>query len=690
MKVKFRTHNKENVYVHKLPFRHLTTFGVNTFKPTLAFEVSSNEHIEVDASQRTLLAPLVGPTFGDFKIKSHAYFVPWRLVYPSFNEYFSSSADVSSFSDIENFSIKDFLTWMNMSDIDSAIVDVDTVQEVFSEKSAAVVIPSSSYSTTGNFRNAVNMASQDLASRYDFHFISWYKLDSDSASNFNATLYGFNFSANGRMVWNCFQSLGYALPSFVSYIGKQGNSGARLTWSDEISGGDWFFAIRSYLSDDSVVFSSWPILALARVFYDFLYPSRYIEQEQLSWLFQGNFSGLNKTFVDDVFPSIFSIFRVFYENDFYTSLWANLNQPAAGALLPSNMLRFNRSDTTQTGKVFGEEVDTSTSSVSQNASSATVSGTDYSHLTNYGLRWLERFSDFVTRNNLGGTRFREYMRAHFGYVTKEQRDYNCCTHIKSWSQNVSINSVQNTTSSQEAILGERGAVGDSSGSNKFVFDTPENGIIIVLSAVVPVIGYYQGRAPWCEVLRDKFDLYIPEYDDVQFDGVPYSQIASLQSNFDDLYQIPNTSSSNPSSAADPNIRLSRVFGFAPRYSTRYKIGRDFLTGDFSLGSRNAGLDSFHTFRNVFYTRGSLTDEQSSTSKSFLVLDGRFLTADNQYQRIFASTGKVNDGEYEMQDSFFSFFSYMVTRRNSMRSLSDSVPLFDKDGRSVTMEYEGSN
>lgn len=685
MKINFRTHNKKNQYIHKLPFRHLTTFGVNTFKPTLAFEVSSNEHLEVDCNQRTLLAPLVGPTFGDFKVKSHAFFVPWRLVYPSFNDYFSSSADVSSFSDIENFSLKDLFVWMQMQDIDAASTDVSTVKEFFSERSTAITFTTASFSSLESFRRSVQEASRDISSRYDYHLVSWTQLPND-LSTLSVLIYGFNFSPNGRMIWNCFQSLGYSLPSFRSYVGKNENPSSQLYWSDSIPDASWASAVRSYMSDDSLVFSSWPLLSLSRVFYDFIYPSRYIEQEQLSWLFQGNFSGLGKTFVDDVFPSIFKIFRVFYDNDFYTSLWANLNQPAAGALLPSNSLRFNRGDTTQTGKVFGEEVDTSTSSVSQNSSSPTVSGTDYSHLTNYGLRWLERFSDFVTRNNLGGTRFREYMRAHFGYVTKEQRDYNCCTHIKSWSQNVSINSVQNTASSQEAILGERGAVGDSSGSDKFVFDTPENGIIIVLSAVVPVIGYYQGRSPWCEVLRDKFDLFIPEYDDVQFDGVPYSQVASLQTSLDDMFQVPTSSTATSSPASS---RLSRIFGFAPRYSTRYKVGRDWLTGDFCLGSRNSGLDSFHTFRNVFYSRGSLTDSQTVSSSNSLVLDGRFLTADNQYQRIFASTGSLNDGEYEMQDSFFSFFSYFVTRSNSMRSLSDSIPLFDKDGRDVTSNYEGS-
>lgn len=681
MKVSFRTHNKNNQYTHKLPFRHLTTFGVNTFKPTLAFEVSSNERIEVDCSQRTLLAPLVGPTFGDFKIKSHAFFVPWRLVYPSFNDYFSSSADVSSFSDIENFSIRDFFSWAQMEDIDSASTDVSSVQEFFKERGESVLLRSSNYSSLDAMRKAAQAESSKLSRQFDFHFASWF-VDPSNSNVFNVTLVGFNFSANGRMVWNCFESLGYALPSFRSYIGVRNNPGALLYWSTTLPSNVTESSLKVYISDDTSVFSSWPILSLARVFYDFIYPSRYIEQEQLSWLFQGNFSGLNKTFVEDVFPSIFKIFRVFYEDDFYTSLWANLNQPAAGALLPSNKLRFNRGDVTQTGKVFGEEVDSSTSSVSQNSSSAMVSGTDYSHLTNYGLMWLERFSDFITRNNLGGSRFREYMRAHFGYVTKEQRDYNCCTHIKSWSSNVSINSVQNTASSQEAILGERGAVGDSSGSERFVFDTPENGIIIVLTAIVPVIGYYQGRSPWCETLRDKFDLFISEYDDVQFDSVPYSQVSALQRSLDDMFQLLTNS-------GDPSTRLTRTFGFAPRYSTRYKVGRDWLTGDFGLGSRNTGLDSFHTFRDVFYSRGSLLDNQSSIAPSTLVLDGRFLTADNQYQRIFAATGALNDGEYEMQDSFFSFFTYMVTRKNSMRSLSDSIPLFDKDGRDVTMPYEGS-
>ena len=97
-----------------------------------------------------------------------------------------------------------------------------------------------------------------------------------------------------------------------------------------------------------------------------------------------------------------------------------------------------------------------------------------------------------------------------------------------------------------------------------------------------------------------------------------------------------------------------------------------------FNSRNKNLDSYHTFRDVLYNRSNLA------------LDAQFLETDNQSQRIFAYTGET-EGQgvgYAAYDKIFSFFRFDVTRYANMKSLYQSLPMFDRSGKDVSVQYEG--
>ena len=74
-------------------------------------------------------------------------------------------------------------------------------------------------------------------------------------------------------------------------------------------------------------------------------------------------------------------------------------------------------------------------------------------------------------------------------------------------------------------------------------------------------------------------------------------------------------------------RPNGVFGYAPRYTFGYKIGHDYLTGDFRLDSRNVGMSSFHTFR--------LLD--TPENKTPLVNSLSFRQIGNEYDRMFSQS-----------------------------------------------------
>ena len=104
-----------------------------------------------------------------------------------------------------------------------------------------------------------------------------------------------------------------------------------------------------------------------------------------------------------------------------------------------------------------------------------------------------------------------------------------------------------------------------------------------------------------------------------------------------------------------------------------------MSGDFLFSSRNTGLESYHTYRDVLFGRNNLA------------IDAKFLEADNQTQRIFAYMGEVNDkGLYAQYDKIFNEMYFNVTKYSHAQSISQSLPFFDEDGKRVNVNYEGDN
>lgn len=108
---------------------------------------------------------------------------------------------------------------------------------------------------------------------------------------------------------------------------------------------------------------------------------------------------------------------------------------------------------------------------------------------------------------------------------------------------------------------------------------------------------------------------------------------------------------------------------------KYKVGYSYLNGDFRLPSRNVAAGAYHTFRNVLYGRSNLA------------LDAQFMQADNQYDRVFAYNPLNQDESYDKIESLFLFD---VTKYSNMLSIGDSMPIFNKSGRDVTIDNGGAN
>lgn len=611
-KISFGTANSRKLSKHHLPINAIGTFSVNGRQVTGCLPVTRGDKFKVNYGQFSRLAPLVAPTFGSFNIKTMAFFVPAHTIWRGYRSWVSGSSDTSVANAPLNFSLEDLAYLITNNAAPSGNTDWTGL---FVEDPSGQV--SGSYTTISD----LDAIAKD--------FIVF--------DHTTQAYHAANFTALGRSLWNTLICLGYNFPTLLDA------------------------AFASYYT--GLNYSIYPFLAYARVCYDWLYPSAYVNQQGFSFLFETslNASWAIQTTRQQLIQKMVDTWFNQYDQDFYTSLWLKPNCRAVGgrALIPS----------TNVDDVYGgDSALKMAESISKNyleQSSASIKTV----LSSNSLRWLTSMSDFVLRNNIGGSRFREFMKAHFGYNT----EMDICDEslfLKMWSDVVNIDAVVNTTSAQNSgALGELAGKGQSNGSGTLKFDAKEAGFLIFVTECKPNVGYFQGDKPWARALTDRFQLYTPEFDGVGMEAVPKSGLFSSYAKSNDMSVV-------------QSALLNDAFGFAPRYSERYKVGYDSLFGDFRFRSRNTGMDSWHTMRDLTYGRGGSLP---------LALDAQFLAVDNQYQRIFRYIGAQSDGvTYDVDDKIWSFLQFDVTKFSTAKSLGNSLPFFDESGQNADMNYGGSD
>lgn len=599
-----------------LSFPVIQTLGVNDTRCVGCVQMEQGERVHIQLNQFSRFSPLVAPTFGNFKIKTHAFWVPTRLVWHHYLEFLNDSLD-ASFDDIKqplNFSLKD-------------VIDAFDLASMLEEK--ATFASSNGYEKKG-----------DGNPKFDLNM--W-----DDATQVGTS---YNFTSFGRTIFSSLQALGYSLPLYFMFDDSNENS-PLYKWYHKES------------------YSLLPILSFLRVFYDWIYPSQYVTQQGLGYFFLDDFSRdwyEGKTFNHaGYFVAMFPLLFNPYDKSFWTSLWAKPNQVAqnttAGRGMSNLGLVFTQEKTQGVGLKVGSEVGSSLNPddvyIKQSASNNLLT------LSADSLRWLEKVSDFVLRSNIGGTRVREFLKSHFGFVPSDVQS-DVSNHLRTFVDNVVVQDVTNM-SATSAVLGEQGGKAYSNGNGSLKFEASERGMLIFVTQVVPMSAYYQGVDVNARAINSRFDMYIPDFDAVSMEAVPRCALFNQYRNYEDWQKVSYDS-------------LNDVLGYAPRDAER-KIKRAILSGDFLFSSRNTGLESYHTYRDVLFGRNNLA------------IDAKFLEADNQTQRIFAYMGEENKaGLYEQYDKIFNEMYFNVTKYSHAQSLSQSLPFFDEDGKRVNVDYEGEN
>lgn len=449
---------------------------------------------------------------------------------------------------------------------------------------------------------------------------------------------GLNLTKKGREIINTLFSLGYRIP---------------LDFCGNVSDGNLFDVVTRF--QKKFMSSSYDALALlsyARCMYDYIYPSRYIDKLGVGRLWDDD--SMDYGVDDDAwYNDIFSLVFTQYDNHFFTSLFVQPNNSIAGT--PAGASILSNSDLLQSGSADRTLVFSVNNQ--QNVINRTTSNSPIPTLTSFGLRWLQSASDYILRNNIGGRRFREWAESHFGFVTKDMNS-DISEWVSSWQESIQFNGVRSTAETSGARLGDQAGHGESFGMKKINFTAHEDGFFFIISQLVPSVVYYQGQAPWTHPLTSALQLYTPEFESQGYEAVPLR----------DVYIGTNGNLDNP---------LDGVFGYCPRYSNRYKRPYDSMSGDFCFASRNSNMQAFHTFRDL---QSYFDNNEASSSLAFLQVE-------NQFGRIFQLDPTEPDRS-SLYDKVFTLFAFDAEKETHLRSLSDSLPLFDKSGKDANINYLG--
>lgn len=394
----------------------------------------------------------------------------------------------------------------------------------------------------------------------------------------------------------------------------------------------------------NINYNSLALLAYFKVINDWYYPSQYVAESPLATFLQRVYIGQNHTILAEDMLACFKYAAAvdMYNPDYFTSAFDNPEGP--------NSVRNN--------SVIFTDINNTDSQVQLNAVNSPVitADRDFPQLSEYGLHTLHALTDYMKRHQLAGSRALDRYLARFG-VTLSSEKLNRSTYIGVKSTPLQFSSVESTSSTDSAFLGDYAGKGQAIIQDSFTCNPQsEYGIFLIINTFVPQVGYVQGI--------DRHNLHLSNYDfyTPEFDSLGNQAISKLE-----LYNNVTTYIENSEDV------VNQVFGFTPRYS-EYKVPRDFLTGDFrcrSVGAEN--LQAWHLMR-LFDT----------LDYNELVHDIDFVSGTDakQYGRIFYEN--TENGS----DQIHCIFRFHVNLSTHQKQLYDVFDFSNADGRDIILDTNG--
>ena len=621
---------------------HVTTIDFNVVKPFGIYEMIPGDRISISPEVWMRTQAMNCPTFGKVDVITRAFFVPHRLVFRHFldfwrqNSYGNGNGLMNTISKVFNYKMKDlterFLVRFEVCDSDAFVT----------ERVPMSVIESSGVATRFHF----GVQLQDTHYQHDYE---------DFCISKGADKHHYRFNPLGKRVYDIFISLGYRFQMFSTIS----------TSHDTHNQGE-----ESNVYEVSLL----PILSWLKIFNDWYCPNEF------RYLFSID-EFCNKTTIyandlDEILDMCTWACYLFYNDDLFslsehepynkqkfvndsivTQKWHQVS--ASPNEIVSWDKAFNVSGDNYQGAINGAfQGEYSTSEArsklssqgsdilglksSESASSSTVNaystaGVFANALNNSISAWsvkaVVKAAHWLQKNNLLTKRAEDYIKAKFNVAPSAVR-MDITEYIGSASKPLQISEVVSTQGGE--TLGELGGKGTAYSIDNLKYTAEEFGYFIVTIEMRPRIEYGQGVNPL--VLRTNVeDFYQEEFDGLGFTPVPTQclnagPMTGMRSfNYGDTYNLGNVE--------------NRIFGYLPKYWS-YKIAHGNLSGDFGI-PKNIDIQSYHLFR---YVGGSILTEYTQNSLSFRYSGLGYY--DNNFNRIF-----VDSSTLHLKDHFILIGSF---------------------------------
>lgn len=603
-----------------LSCEHITTASWMQFNVAYIREIRPGQEIELENDMICRLAPLARPTFGRAMIKNRVFLVKHENIYPGWNDFIADTQHIPY-----NQSLSGVLTGLH------------TIAPQITNNNLIGLFVNG----TGN-NSFLDTQRNGLIANASYYDVLVHTPTADTY---------YLLTNQGRQLLKILHQCGYGIV--------------------------WDVA-------DTTTYNALPLLAVLKVYIDWYFPMQYA--------YLGVYAQLQSLLKYDspvnivVPPGALSIIAdtilfVSYDADYFTSCWDNPVTPNDGLFSQHEI-----PDVTVTGAYTPSGVTSIPTSANKGTPTGFTSVSGAQNVTNnirglnftqYLVDSLHRLTDYLKRHQLAGSRAADRLLARTGLVLESAKDHvsKMLGHeyvpiqigpVFSQSDTIGLNS---SSPSKGTSLGDYGGKGlgtnlDENGRGRvyrWKNDSSDWYHIIMISTIIPAIGYYQGVDRFV-LHQSKLDWYTEE-----FDALGVQAVSALELFCPDEGTAPSAL----------NLR-NQVFGFLPRYA-EYKTAKDKVTGDYRYKSyRNNGAeDSWHLLRDVEAFFDSATDPATDLVHSLSFVQGRDAI---QYNRIFLNSSPD-------QDLFRLEFHFQVTSWQGGKPLYDTYD-FAEDGKSIVLDAGG--
>lgn len=611
-KFRLKTAQQANKNKFDLSCQHITTNDFFKLRPVYIREMIPNESIDIDMETFTRLQTLNVPTFGRVQLKNRAMFVPMRTIMKDWNNFINNLPCKSGTGVAYNPLVPQFS--------DAQIISL--------------------YRTENNQLAVPHYPGVDP--NFDTlkgDFCDWSYEEGEYVCDCK-----YIFTTKGKHFFNILRSLGYNI--------------------------NWLISNTRVGSQDAVKYSALPLLAFAKIWNDWYRNTNY-STEDIEYLFNQNSTvGANLVSTTNLLKLIDSICSISYDKDYFTASWTNPTSPSAGQ--DANLITMQDTSLENLGDASKSSIQQLTTTNGTPVIRGASGSNNVLNFSQYLDEALHKVTDYVKRHQMVGTRALDRFAASFGVELKSEK-LNRSVYVGDYNVPVQIGEVISNAATDDAVLGEYAGKGVGYNKGHFHFETDEFGYFIIVSEIIPHIGYVQGFNRHV-MHKDIYDFFTPEFDALGVQGVYNGEL------FNDfgLGQIRN-------STAERTNQYDAIFGYLPRYA-EYCVGKDTLSGDFVIPSINTGEDAWHMNR-------MFTLEDNSMEGHIKVgLDFQTAEQDSrQYDRIFSlSQSRLN--EEAQPENFRITYDFGVTSYMPKKTLFDDYDYEQSDdakGKTMTMDINGT-